>query len=105
MVGDLLVDVKGKRGWLIQIVSGLDRGNFSVVDGEIHRSGIHTPGTVEDSTSDAIEQWEKEEARSRVRNTHPGIIGFMRSTIHNFVGVLRVWMARFSAISQVLSIE
>lgn len=83
IVGDLLVDVMGKRGWLIQIVSGLEHGSFSVVDGEIHRSGVHTPGTVEDSTdivtdpkeaalselteqaiSDAITQWEKEESES-----------------------------------------
>lgn len=80
IVGDWLVDVNGKRGWVIQIVNGLDHGSFSVVDGEIHRSGIHTPGKVENSTdivtdpneaelsksteqaiSDAIAQWEKEE--------------------------------------------
>jgi len=80
MVGDWLVDVNGKRGWLIQIINGIEHGNFSVVDGQIHRSGIHTPGSVKDSTdivtdpneatlrtstkdaiSDAIAQWEKEE--------------------------------------------
>ena len=82
IVGDWLVDVNGKRGWLIQIVNGLERGTFSVVDMEIHRSGIHTPGSVEDSTdivtdqkeasiskstaqaiSDAIAQWEKDESK------------------------------------------
>lgn len=87
IVGDLLVDVKGKRGWLIQIVNGLEHGSFSVVDGEIHRSGIHTPGTVEDSAdivtdpkeaalsklteqaiSEAITQWEKEESKSPYPN-------------------------------------
>lgn len=89
IVGDLLVDVKGKRGWLIQIVNGLDHGSFSVVDGEIHRSGIHNPGTVEDRTdivtdpkeaalseptkqaiSEAIGQWEKEE-RQMPRSSTP----------------------------------
>lgn len=80
IMGYWLVDVEGKRGWLIQIVNGLEEGNFSVIAAEIHRSGVHTPGSVEDSTDivtdpkvaalsistkkaifDAIAQWEKQE--------------------------------------------
>lgn len=54
IVGDWLVDVNGKRGWLLQIVNGLEVGNFTVIDGSIHRSGIHTPGSVVEDTTDII---------------------------------------------------
>ena len=85
IAGDLLVDVKGKRGWLIKIIYGIEHGTFSVVDGEIHRSGIQNPSTVEDSIdilteprevdlikltkqaiSDAIAKWEEEELEKTV---------------------------------------
>jgi hypothetical protein len=80
IMGDWVVDEEQKRGWIIKIVDGLEEGNFTVVDGKIHQSGIHSPGHVEERADvislpgeavlrswtkqaifDAIAQWEKDE--------------------------------------------
>jgi hypothetical protein len=38
--GSWVEDVEGKKGWLIRL-EGLESGEFTIVDGEIHQSGRH----------------------------------------------------------------
>jgi hypothetical protein len=81
-MGDRVVDTKNRRGWIIQIVDGLEKGSFSVVDGKIHRCGIEYHGnnapsildierleatfrwpSAKQAIFDAMAKWEAEESR------------------------------------------
>jgi hypothetical protein len=82
IMGDRVVDAKNRRGWIIQIVDGLERGSFSVMDGKIHRYGIECHGknapsildterleatfrwpSAKQAIFDATAKWEAEEYR------------------------------------------
>jgi len=80
IMGHRVVDTTNQRGWIIQIVDGLESGNFSVTDGNIHRCRIEYRGSNEpaildmeileatfrwpsarQAISDALAVWEAEE--------------------------------------------
>lgn len=42
LMGDWIVDTDGKRGWIVQVLDGLDTGNFVVQDGKIHVTSLHS---------------------------------------------------------------
>ena len=77
LLGAWIIDSQNKRGWIVEVVDGLETGSFVVKDGKIHRAGLHGTGrssaVVEDSNEadlpmsttqvilDAVAKWETEE--------------------------------------------
>jgi len=80
IMGYQVVDATNQRGWILEIIDGLESGSFSVTDGRIHRCRIEPRGgnepaildmeiqeatfrwpSAKQAISDALAVWEGEE--------------------------------------------
>jgi hypothetical protein len=107
IAGDMYVDVKGSRLWLIQFVQGK---TYSVVDGEIRETSIRDWSKIDDTEdivfapgsatlkdamkqaiSEAISQWEKEIGPLPSETLQKGYLRHVKSREHPENSIVDYW--------------